>query len=304
MIPILDRIALTTDKMDEEVEFLIEGFLAKGLITMYYADGGNAKTWVSNAVAAHLCENNLAKVVYHIDMDNSLITVKERKIDEKLIGRFHNFKFIHKSDIQGTYLELFEELASKDNSKRHAYKDMVLIIDSLRNITNLKNDERAMYMMNLLTDIRDAGMTILCIAHSNKDGKNYEGSNNIKNSLDVMFKQSLLQRVMGEYLVVGLKAEKERSGIRDCDFRIDVNSLKLTHADPLYSRMSEYESEFVEKGKEVLLKNPDGLGQTELLKAIGYSKTDRTARDTLDKYTGVFWKKEKINKQRFNYTLI
>jgi hypothetical protein len=60
----------------------------------------------------------------------------------------------------------------------------------------------------------------------------------------------------------------------------------------------------VRKGKEALKKNPSGLGQTELLACIGYEKTDKTARDTLEKFNDKFWKRDKINKQRFNYTLI
>lgn len=305
MIPILDNIALTSDRVHQEVEFLIPDFLPKNMITMYYSDGGNAKTWTTYATAAHLCINNLAKAVYYLDLDNPLVTLKERKTDDLLIDRFDNLKYIHRSDLKETPLELLEKLASKENSKNHAYEDMVLIIDSFRNTTNLKNDEKAMYMMNLLMDIREAGMTILGIAHSNKDGKNYEGSNNIKNSLDVMFKQKLLQKVMGEYVVVGLTAEKERAGVKSCDFRICTKTLKMTPADPIYSRMSDYEEQFVRKAKEAFLKNPEGLGQTDLLKAIGYEKTDRTARDTLDKFTDKFWNKNQEKKGKpISYTII
>lgn len=291
MIPFLDEIALTSEQVHQEVEFLIQDFLPKNMITMYYADGGNAKTWLSYGVAAYLCKNELAKVVYYLDLDNPLVTLKERKTDELLIERFPNLKYIHRSDLKETPLELLEKLAHKDNSKDHAYKDMVLIVDSFRNTTNIMNNEKAMHMMNLLMDIREAGMTILGIAHSNKDGKNYEGSNNIKNSLDVMFKQKLLQKVMGEYVIVNLEAEKERAGVRNCDWKICTRTLEMTHADPIYSRMNEYEVKFVSKGKEGLLKYPSGLGQTELLKYIGYEKTDHTARASLEKFEGKFWNK-------------
>ncbi len=305
MIPFLDEIALTSEQVHQEVEFLIQDFLPKNMITMYYADGGNAKTWLSYGVAAHLCRNELARVVYYLDLDNPLVTLKERKTDELLIERFSNLKYVHRSDLKETPLELLEKLAHKDNSKDHAYKDMVLIIDSFRNTTNIMNNEKAMYMMNLLMDIREAGMTILGIAHSNKDGKNYEGSNNIKNSLDVMFKQKLLQKVMGEYVIVNLEAEKERAGVRSCDWKICTQTLNMTQADPIYSRMNDYEESFVSKGKEALLKYPEGLGQTPLLNHIGYEKTDHTARATLEKFEGKFWNKVQEKKGTpITYTLI
>ena len=305
MIDFLNEIALTSDKLQIETEFLIPDFLAKRMITMFYADGGNAKTWLSYGTAAYICSNNLAKMVYYIDLDNPMDALTERNAEEILINRYDNLKYIHRSDLNETALETLERLASKEQSRGHAYNEVVFIIDSVRNVSNMKNDEKAMYVMNLLMDIREAGATVLFIAHSNKDGKNYEGSNNMKNSTDAMFKQKLLHKVMGESVTISLTAEKERAGVRSCDFTVCTKTLKMTKADPIYSRMSAYEEEFVAKGKEVLLKNPSGLGQTELLAVIGHDKTDKTARDTLDKFIDKFWKKHQEKKGKpITYTLI
>jgi len=145
-------------------------------------------------------------------------------------------------------------------------------------------------------DIREAGATVLFIAHSNKDGKNYEGSNNLKNSADAMFKEALINKVDGESITVGLTAEKERSGIKSCDFTICTKTLEMTEANPIYSRMSGYEKEFVSNAKTVLKNNPDGLNKSQFLQALGYKKDDVTARDILDKFTGMFWKCEQEKK--------
>ncbi|AXH14357.1 hypothetical protein CP985_05695 [Malaciobacter mytili LMG 24559] len=303
MIDFLDGIALTSDRLYRETEFLIPDFLPKRMITMYYADGGNAKTWLSYGVAAYICQHNLAKRVYYIDLDNPLDTLKDRGVSELLMNRFANFKYIHRSDLEESPIELLEKLAHKDNSKHHAYEDMVLIIDSWRNVTNIKNDEKAMYMMNLLMDIREAGMTVVGIAHSNKDGKNYEGSNNIKNSLDVMFKQTLLKSVMGEYIVVNLDPKKERSGVRACDWKINTNTLEMTKADAVTSRMDSQETEFVNNVKALLAKHPKGLNKTDVLEGIGTRKDNKTAINLLKKFEGEFYKMEQDGKKHI-YSLL
>lgn len=303
MIQFLDDIALTVGKLKQEIEFLIPDFLPKRMITMFYADSGNGKTWLSYGVASYLCRNNLSKMVYYIDLDNPIDTLNDRKTEELLISKYDNLKYIHRSDLNCTALEALEKLASKENSRGHAYEGIVFIIDSVRNVTNMKNDEKAMYVMNLLMDIREAGATIMFIAHSNKDGKNYEGSNNMKNSSDAMFKLKKLHQVEKKSITLGLNCEKERVGTRDCEWTIDTLTLEMTRADPIYSKMNEYEEEFVQKAQSILAKNKNGLNKTQLLEAIGYKKDDITARDTLDKYTNIFFESEKKS-NRYIYTLI
>ncbi len=46
----------------------------------------------------------------------------------------------------------------------------------------------------------------------------------------------------------------------------------------------------------------DGLNKTELLEATGHKKDDKTARDTLDKFTDKFWKAKKQG-NRYIYSL-
>jgi hypothetical protein len=293
MIPFLNKMATTSEKLHAETEFLIPKFLAKRRITMFYADGGNGKTWLNYGTAAYLCRNKLAKMVYYFDLDNPIDEVVSRNLEGLLINRYDNFKYIHRSDLEHTALETLEMLASKEYSRNHAYEDIVFIIDSARNVTNVLNNEKAMHMMNLLMDIREAGGTVLFIAHSNKDGKNYEGSNNLKNSSDAMFKEYLISKENDVHVTVGLKTEKERKGIKDCDFRICIKTLDMTEADPVYSRMSQYEKEFVSKGKENLRANPAGLNKTQFLESLGYKKDDVTARGTVEKFIDKFWKTEK-----------
>ena len=303
MVDFLNQMALTSEKLHTETEFLIPKFLAKRMITMFYADGGNGKTWLNYGVASYICSNNLAKMVYYMDLDNPIDELSVRNVEELLVNKYSNFKYLHRSDLVDTALETLEKLASKEYSRNHAYEDMVFIIDSIRNVTNVLNNEKAMYVMNLLMDIREAGATILFIAHSNKDGKNYEGSNNLWNSSDATFKEEMINKVDGESITVSLTVGKERSGIKSCDFMINTKTLELTEANPIYSRMNSYEKEFSSNAKTILKGNPDGLNKSQFLQALGYKKDDVTARDTLDKFTGTFWKATK-DKNRFIYTIL
>ncbi|PLY06784.1 MAG: hypothetical protein C0625_08050 [Arcobacter sp.] len=289
MIDFLNEIALTSDKLHEEVEFLIDNFIPKGMITIFYSDGGNAKTWTAYGVAAHLIKNGLMDIVYYLDIDNPLPVIKQRCVDKLLIERFPNLKYIHRSELTTTPLELLEELARPERCKNHAYKGMSMLIDSIRNLTDVKNDSKAMYMMDLMMTIRDAGMTFVCIAHSNKDAKNYEGSNNIKNSTDAMFKQRLLKSVMGKYVIVELVDTKERAGTKDCIFKIDTNTLEMTRADPITSKMSPTEDDFIKKIISTLARHKSGIKQGELLTAIGSNSADKTTRAMLDKFANEFY---------------
>ena len=101
-----------------------------------------------------------------------------------------------------------------------------------------------------------------------------------------------------------LNVTHSRNLVKDIGVSVNTINLELTKLDEVYATMSEYEENFVRKAKEILNKNPDGLGQTELLNQIGYEKTDKTARDTLDKFTDKFWSKYQEKKGKpITYTL-
>lgn len=300
MIEILNNIALNGDELHQEVEFLIPNFLPKRMITMFYADGGHGKTWLSYGVSAYLCEHNLCKAVYYLDFDNGIVTLKERHVDDLLIDKHHKLKYIQRSKLDRQPIELIEGLSYK--AVANAYEDMVFIIDSLRNLTNVNDDKKAMDLMSLLMSIREAGGTILLVHHANKDGKNYQGSNNIKNSLDCMFKLTKLPNQEG-FLSLGLNVEKERSGVRDCAFTVQIDNLELKPIEYEIANMSMHENDFIKKVQTLLKQNPNGLNQTALLEGIGSAKDNKTDRATLERFEDKFYRKEKVG-NKYIYSLI
>ena len=83
--------------------------------------------------------------------------------------------------------ELLRTLA--ENATANQFENMIFFVDSLRDFADVNNEAKIGLVMNLLKDIREAGGTILILGHSNKDGRNYQGSNAIRNSLDNMYQQ-------------------------------------------------------------------------------------------------------------------
>lgn len=300
MIDALNEMALNSSELHEEVEFLIDDFLPKKMITMFYADGGNGKTWLSYAVASYVCDNRLCKAVYYLDFDNPIVTLKERNVDNLLINRYSNLKYIQRSKLQYSPIELISGLS--EAAVAHAYDDMLFIIDSIRNLDDIKDDKKAMRLMEMLMNIREAGGTILLVHHANKDGKNYEGSNNIKNSLDCMFKLTKLPSSNG-FINLGLDTKKERGGIKDCAFCVEIETLTLEPTELEVASMNIKETDFVEKIQKLLKQNLEGLNQTALLEGIGKSKDDKTVRAMLDKFEDRYYKKDKQGRKYIYFLL-
>lgn len=185
----------------------------------------------------------------------------------------------------------FELLYKLENAaNKNAYQDCIFIIDSLRNFVDISNDNKTMKVMDALMNIRDAGATIVLLHHANKDGKNYQGSNNIKNSIDCMY-QLTKHRSSGSKINVSLEVKKERAGIIDNGFSIDVLTLEIDTLDMTIANMSENEEKFIDN-IVFALKNKS-LNKTQLLNQLGYGKGDKTARDMLDKFNGIFWNSRK-----------
>ncbi|MFV0481287.1 MAG: AAA family ATPase [Campylobacteraceae bacterium] len=278
----LDEQKLKTKHFSQKVEFYIPECLPKGLIVLIYADGGQGKSYLSLALTKELLDINIKKLIY-LDFDNPLTVLKDRGVD-KIIESYANLNYIQRSSLDMQPFELLLKL--EEEAKANTYKDCVFVVDAIRNFVDITNDAKTLRAMEAFMNIRDAGATIILLHHSNKDGKNYQGSNNIRNSVDCMYQLKKHQSNDGE-INITLEAKKERAGIKDVGFCLDIDTLKLTPLDMTVANMNEYEENFVTKAKQTL--KGKKLNKTQLLGELGYKKDDKTARDTLDKFTDVFW---------------
>lgn len=288
------------DLNDEETVFYMKDFLVAEAITMIYGPPSQGKTWFMLGVSKLLASK--IKRIFYIDFDNPKRQLKERGVDW-LIQEYSNIKYFTKGGLAVTAAEFLNEL--NKNAFGQNYKDCAFIIDSTRDfVDNLYNDTQAKAFMQVCKNIRDAGGTVILIHHTTKNGRVLDGSGEFAKSADNVFEFRQKAR-LGSELQWSLRVENDRDAIADCGFAVDTNSLTLKDIDPVLSSMSEYEESFVNKACESLRKYADGLSQTELLKQIGFEKTDKTARDTLEKFTDKFWSKYQEKKGKpITYSLI
>jgi hypothetical protein len=295
MFDFLNAATLTETDFNDETEYVLPGFLAKNMITMIYADGGNGKSWLALGLAQY-CASLYMPVIY-LDFDNPLTVLRDRGVNEKLVAKFPNLQYVQRSKSELSPFDLLTALSSRATA--NAFEGRVFIIDSLRNFGDVNNDAKIMLVMDMLMNIREAGATIVVLHHSNKDGRNYQGSNNIRNSVDNMFRLKKLELSSG--IGTLLSAVKERCAIDDKAFDICPNTLTLTERDLVEAKSTEEDLEFIDLVKAALTAAP-GLNKTAVLEAAGASKDDKTARARLDKYDGVYWNSKK-NHTRIVYQL-
>lgn len=293
----LNQSSLNTQDFNEKTEFLIDDFLAKKQITLIYADGGNGKSWCNFAIANH-CASIGQRVIY-LDFDNPISVLIDRNIDELLVSQHDNLSYIQRSKYPHTPQELLEKL--DEQAVGQIFENWVFLFDSLRNFVNVKNDHQAMETMNKIMNLREAGASVVILHHSNKDGRNYEGSNNIRNSVDNIFQLEKLDSE-ANHINMHLRVQKERSSIFDCAWCINANTLLMTKLDVESATMSSEQEEFVSVVSQELQEH-GSLNKTALLQAAGRKKDDKTARGWLDKFEGKYWQSKKLGGV-FTYELI
>ena len=182
------------------------------------------------------------------------------------------------------------------------YQNTFFVIDSLRDFGDVNNDLAAMRIGEKLKNIREAGATIIVLHHSNKDGKNYQGSNNVRNSIDNMYQLVQIDSQEGEIRWV-LNVKKERAAIVDTALSVKVNDLSILPIDIQTARISNEDKIFINEVKTVLTKQP-GINKRDLLEAAGYSIDHKQIRDKLEQYEGLYWRTEKGKNNATHYHLI
>lgn len=295
MFDFLNAATLNEQDFNDQTEYVIEGFLAKNMITMVYADGGNGKSWLGLGLARYCAALHMP--VIYLDFDNPLTVLRDRGVNQKLVAPFQNLQYIQRSKWQGSAFDMLECLSTRAIGR--AYQGSVIVLDSLRNFADINNDAKIMVVMDMLMNIREAGATIIVLHHSNKDGKNYQGSNNIRNSVDNMFRLEKLELSSG--IGTLLTAVKERCAIENKAFDICPQTLQLTERDLVEAKATQDDLEFIELVKAALFAQPN-QNKKALLEATGTTKTDKTARAKLDKYDGIYWQ-SKRNHTTITYTL-
>ncbi len=168
------------DIIDLEVttEYLLEGIIPKGSITMIYAPGGMGKSslllQIGYAIAEGKSFGNLSTIktpVYYVDFENPLSFLKERV---SYIGFSENIFVWHLSNDPPP--------PKLDNDNWEMYKSLppgLIIFDTLRAAHALnENESKDMSLiMSNFKELRERGFTVVFLAHTPKENEQtYKGS--------------------------------------------------------------------------------------------------------------------------------
>ena len=298
MFSFLEGNTLTKDDFTlGEKKVYIPDFLYSNSVSVIYSPPKQGKTWLSYGISNTLLKRLDVKGVIYIDMDNGLNSLQERKIDSLLAHP--KMRYVSRAKIKCSpmeYLKLIDREATVGN-----YEGYIFILETTKDFVDTDSKSQSTEFMNIAMRIRDAGGTLLIMHHATKAGRTISGVQVFINSPDNVYELTQKAREDSK-LHFMLNVTHSRTLVKDIGVTVNTQDFSLKKLDEVYATMSEYEEEFVRKGKEAIKKNPDGLNKSQFLQALGYKRDDKTAQSTLDKFIDKFWKTHK-DKNKIIYTL-
>lgn len=285
--------------LGEKKEY-IKDFLYSNSITLIYSPPKQGKTWLGYGITTTLAKRDDIKSIIYVDMDNGLSSLAERKIDDKLINH-PKVEYVSRAKIDCSPMEYLRQIDTE--AKKDSYNDLAFVFETTKDFVDTDSKSQSEEFMKIIMRIRDAGATVIIMHHATKSGSTISGVQVFINSPDNVYE--MVQKAREENMLhFMLNVTHSRNLVKDIGVSVNTKTLELTKLDEVYATMSEYEENFVRKAKEILNKNPDGLNKKELLETLGFEKDDKTANDTVNKFSGKFWdcRQEKKGKP-YNITL-
>lgn len=298
----LRDVVLTPDDFNiQDQKAFIMDFLYSNTITVIYSPPKQGKTWLGYGLATTVARDNTISEVVYLDMDNSLNTLKDRAVNEILLPH-PKIKYVSGSKLRISPMEHLRLIARE--AVPGNFEGVVFFLETTKDYVDTDSKSQSEEFMKIVMKMRDAGATIVIMHHATKTGRTISGVQVFINSPDTVYE--LTQKGRDENnLHFMLNITHARNLVKDTGLTVNTKTLELRKLEDIYATMSEYEEIFVRKAKTALEKEKEGVGQTALLKATGHDKTDKTARDTLEKFVGKIWEKHQVRKgQPTTYTLI
>ncbi|MFW2606155.1 helicase DnaB [Aliarcobacter butzleri] len=285
----------------EDRKAYIKDFLYSNDVLLIYSPPKQGKTWLGYGITTTLAKREDIRAIIYVDMDNSLSSLNERAIDNKLIN-IPKVRYVSRAKTDCSPLEYLKKI--DDEAKRDNYKDVVFVLETTKDFVDTDSKSQSEEFMKIVMRMRDAGATVIIMHHATKTGKTISGVQVFINSPDNVYEMTQKAKEKDKIHFM-LNVTHSRTLVKDIGLTVSTQTLELEKLDEVYATMSEYEESFVRKAKEVLEKNPDGLNKKELLETLGFEKDDKTANDTINKFNAKFWecKQEKKGKP-YNITLI
>lgn len=246
---------LTMEVTEEIVEKIADAKFAwrelipQGHMFVLCAKANGGKTTFMVHVSAELAQNGYR--VMYINADASASDIKHYQHH----ARDHGYNLINPDLTNGSAERVIEELRHLAQSNMDFSKD-VIVLDTLKKFTDMMNKTRAKDFYSLVRTLTAKGMTVICLAHTNKyddaDGMPiFEGTGDTRNDCDELIYLIPVKNSDGT-ITVSTLADKTRAPIKDISFIITADrevQLLDEHIDTL--AISEYQRN-LEKDIEVI----------------------------------------------------
>ena len=294
------------EMLEHKSVMLIDNFMELNSLNIIYGNSGSGKSMLTLTLCVWLLDNAPIDTVNYFDFDNGVGDQKRRGIPYLLSKYGSTFNYVNLNSLERADITppqalqyLLDVDADKDNKP---YANQLFIFDTMGELVegSLGKDEVIRPLMDKLKRLRTMGGTVMILHHTTKDKEadTFFGSAYIKIKIDGLWLLTPKDTATEDYMEFALECKKDRSGeLRNSAFSIVPSTHTLNSLDFTLTTMSNKESDFVERVKTILVSLDGGMiDQTTLLKEIGTSSDDKTARKLLKDNVGNFWKVERVGK--------
>jgi len=287
-------------EIEDKIAF-IEDFIFSGSITLIYSPPKQGKTWLGYGISLSIAAIESIAAVYYLDMDNSISTLKERKIHETLLVN-EKIHYITRGTIGCEPIEQLKQIA--DAAIRNAYENVVFFLDTTKDFVDTDNKNQSVQFMKYCVRLRDAGATVIILHHATKNKRTISGNPVFTNTPDNVYEMKQSGK-LDNIINYDLKVTHARGLVKDCRWSVDTTTLQLLEYDAVSSGLTDTDKEAVEAARYALSQAPQGLSMSRMITAMGFpTRTDRNGKRLVKELTGKYWRLEEKGRNNHIYHLI
>jgi len=223
--PFLDLMTMevtkeTVEKLDD-AKFIYSQLIVAGHFIVFCAKANGGKTTIMVYVSAELAKAGYRVLYINADASASdLKTYAEHAHD-------HGYTLLNPDLTNGSAEKVITSLKGMSQQLEADYSKTVLILDTLKKFADLMQKSKAKEFNNILRALTAKGMTIICLAHTNKyndaDGKPiFEGTGDLRNDVDELIYFIPVKNEDGT-MTVSTDADKVRAKVENMSFSISAD---------------------------------------------------------------------------------
>ncbi|MDF9788118.1 AAA family ATPase [Polynucleobacter sphagniphilus] len=292
--PFLDLMTMevtkeAVEKLDD-AKFIYSYLLVAGHLIVICAQANGGKTTIFVYICAQLAKNGYRVLYINADASASdLKTYAEHAHD-------NGYTLLNPDLTNGSAEKVIASLKGMSQQLDADYSKTVLVLDTLKKFSDLMQKSKAKEFNNILRALTAKGMTIICLAHTNKykdaDGKPvFEGTGDLRNDVDELIYLIPVKNTDGS-MTVSTDADKVRARVENMSFSISadgevsaldgyVDTLSIAHEQQQYKE-DESIIEFVQSQIGFASKTASELYQLAKQEDLGIAK--RRLQTVLNRY--------------------